>query len=54
VSWKYQQKLIEERKEGNQSKNKYAKGDLILHVPQKYIKNDRVARKDKNRKMTRI
>ena len=42
VSWKYQQKLIEERKEGNQSKNKYAKGDLILHVPQKYIKHDKL------------
>ena len=42
VSWKYQQKLIEERKEGQQSKNKYAKGDLILHLPQKFIKHDKL------------
>ena len=42
VSWKYQQKIIEERKEGQQSKNKYAKGDLILHLPKKFIKHDKL------------
>ena len=42
VSWKYQQQLIEERKEGNQSKNKYAKGDLIIHLPAKFIKHDKL------------
>ena len=39
VSWKYQQKLIEERKEGQQSKNKYAKGELILRLHEKFIKH---------------
>ena len=42
ASWKCQQKLINERKEALQSENKYAKGDLILHLPDKLIKHDKL------------